>query len=233
MGITGRVRLLVAVGAVGAVVVLATGLAIGRDPGKVLPPNPEASMTEQQRQSFEASLSASFETRYAAWIANLDVSNIDLTKVEHDELLVSSVAPVTSLSAAVKKADQIIVGTVTALKPTTNGVIVTLGVERSVKGSAATTVTISQGSNFLPTEDWQRVTVGDDPGGPMLLPGQRVELLLFTGSTGMSEVEGYTGTYYLDAGGVRPLTGNPFAASVSGISELQFGDLTKSAQSAP
>lgn len=188
--------------------------------------NPDAGLTDSQRNANYAAARASFDARYQQWIADLDVTKLDFSSLPHVELNVSVLPPQPTLIAAKSKADRIVVGTVTGLKPTTSGTFVSLSVSRTIKGANGSTITLRQASGLRPTSDWKGVMIADSPGEPLLLPGTRVELFLQTATDGVLEIQSVTGFYYLSPSGVRALELNPFASSVNGLSESQFATAT-------
>lgn len=190
--------------------------------------NPDAGLSDAQRNANYANLRASFDARYAKWVANLDLSKIDLYSLPHAELNVQVVPGQPTLRAAKSKADWIVVGTAVSLKPTVNGTLVSLAVSRSLKGGQTSSITLRQASGLRPTADWTGVFIADSPGEPLLLPGTRVELFLQKSPDGVPEIQSITGMYYLGASGVKALDLNPFAASVDGQAESVFVAATAS-----
>ena len=217
-GLTGfRSRLTAAAAALTMLLVFAAGLATGAIKGPF--PNPDAGLSDSARNSVYASLRSAFDARYSAWVNSLDVSKIDLGVLPHHEMLVEVAPPEPSLASAKANADRIIVGKVGALKPTLNGTLVTLTVERTLKGPASASITIRQTSGLRPSPDWASILIADSPGEPLLLPGNRVELLLQNTSDGVPVIQSVSGTYFLTSTGVRALQLNPFASAVNGLSE--------------
>src|SRR5256885_3297736 len=205
-------------------VALTTAYATGSGKGPFV--NPDAGQSDAQRNAHYSNLRASFDAHYAHWVANLDVSTINLNSLPHEQMNVLVVPGQPTLQAARSKADRIIIGTVDGLKPTVSGTLVSLSVGRSLKGVASANLTVRQASGLRPTQDWKGVYIADSPGEPLLLPGTRVELFLQISSDGVAEIQSITGMYYLTDSRVKALDLNPFAGSVNGQSESEFAAAT-------
>ena len=120
-------------------------------------------------------------------------------------------APLKDLDAAAKHADAIVVRRVAAVTPDGFGSIVTVNVDRSLKGDALVrSVRVRQSSGFFPTMDWSGVVISDAENEPLLLPGQRVVLLLAAVDTPDAEfeVQSFTGHYLVGREGIKALAGN-------------------------
>jgi hypothetical protein len=199
---------------------LAVSVAAG---GKLVPTNPDAGLSDQERDARYSQARAEFEKRYEEWKAGLDLATVDLATLPRSELMIQSAAPEPTLSAAVQAADRIIVGSVQSLRATTSaGTLVTLRVEQTLKGSSASTLTIRQGSSIEPGADWNGMMIGDAPGDPLLLPATRVVLFLQDAPDGIPYVQAFSGIYYLEGGRVRALELNPFAPAIEGLPESDF-----------
>lgn len=190
--------------------------------------NPDAGLTDTQRDQNYASARTEFESRYAQWIASLDISKVDLTAVPHVEMNVVVLPGQPTLAAAKARADIIVVGTVAGLKPMVSGTAVSVAVARTLKGQESSSITVRQASGFRPTPDWKGIMIADSPGEPLLLPGTRFELFLERSSDGSLEIQSVTGMYYFTPNGVKALGSSPFASSVDGQSEVQFQAVTGS-----
>jgi hypothetical protein len=188
--------------------------------------NPDAGLSDAQRNAKYEAARAAFEARYAAWVQNLDVSTLDLSSLPHVALNVNVEPGQPTLSAAKQKSDVIVIATASGLQPTTSGTIVTLSVERAIKGSVSQSISVLQASGLRPTQDWQHVVIADSPGEPLILPGTRLELFLENAGGGPYQIQSVTGMYYLESGYVRPLALNPFAPSLTGLTEGAFLDAT-------
>jgi hypothetical protein len=188
--------------------------------------NPDAGLTDAQRDANYANGRADFEARYAQWVASLDVNTLDLSSLQHVELNVIGPPGQPSLQAAKSKADRIVVGHVTAIKPTVNGTVVSVAVSRTLKGDQRSVIEVRQSSGLRPTSDWKGVVIADSPGEPLMLPGVRAELFLQASSDGMLRVQSVTGMYLLTASGVKALELNPFGSSVNGLPEDTFENQT-------
>ena len=137
-------------------------------------------------------------------------------------MMVEQVAPQPSFEAALQAADRAIAGTVTSLRATTQGTLVTLDANRTLKGAEESSLTLRQGSGVQPGHDWKEMVVVDAPGDPLLLPGTHGMLLIEDEPGGVPYVQPLSGTYYLDTRGVRALPLNPFGETVNGLSEADL-----------
>ena len=168
-----------------------------------------------------------FEARYAQWLDGLDLAAINWATLPRDSLIGGSrLPPPQSLQAAYAAAVVIVKGSVVGLQPEREpiGTKVTIRVSEVIKGSAASTVDIIQGSGLEADPSWGEPHLGEDEGDPLLMPGQSVILLLQNSGRpdGLLVAEYATGIYYLTSDGMQPLDANPFASTVSGVTEAVF-----------
>jgi hypothetical protein len=207
-------RFLALVGAFAAVAVAVPAVVFAVPGGKQQRTNPDAGLTDAQRDARYSAGRGEFEARYADWIKGLDVSKLDLASLPHADLNGYYLPPQPNLSAAAAAAGTIVSGVVTGIQPRTSGSTATLSVETAIKGAAADSIVISQAGGFQPTQDWKGAMIADAEAAPTLLPGDRVLLFVSTSAAGSDayEVQGWTGTYRLANGRVTPLAGNPFKA---------------------
>ena len=123
-----------------------------------------------------------------------------------------------TLDQWVASADNIIVGTATAIKPNPfSASLVTCALTETLKRPRLQEVTIVQPGELQPTSDLRWVIVASAPRDPLLLPGQDALPFLTkaAGKTNFS-VQAVTGTYAISEGSVEAALGNPFAVEVSG-----------------
>jgi len=195
-------------------------------PGYKTPaPNPFAEMSSEQQATAIATARASFEQRLEVWMANLDISTLDLQELPRAEAMVLSQPGKATLDEAVDAATAIIIGTVTGLRPDRFSTVITVNVERSLKGNIARRpIQIIQGSGFQPGLDWSGVVIADHPNDPLMLPGTRAVLFLQKSSSPDAEfsIQGFSGHYELKAGSVTVLGGNTFGAAIAGEPEATF-----------
>jgi len=166
-----------------------------------------------------------FTKRLAAWNASLDVASLDLGRLRHSELATYSDDSKPSLDEAVSAASRIIVGRVKELRPSVTdmiGTLVTLEVERTLKGESGGSITVLQSSTFYPTPDWKGVMILDAPGEPLMLPGNRYLLFLQEDPRFPPAVQRFSGYYELKGGTVHALELNAFRAEADGILESGF-----------
>jgi hypothetical protein len=226
---------IVAVGAAGAKAATTSSAA------KAPNPNTEAGLTDAQRNAIYQNNSLQWEQKLQTWYANLDTSKLgDLHNLRRGEMMADFVqTPAPSLQLAVAKADVVATVTVTSIRsmllstdpsvPPLTVTYVTARVESHDKGSLPNTVMFRQNGGLVPTPDWSGVEISDAATEPILLPGDRVILLLNSDSVTASSkayiagqylIEPWTGEYKLDANDkVVPLDQNPFKVQVAGESE--------------
>jgi hypothetical protein len=224
-----RTSVVVSVVAALAVILIIVGSTAGG--GKRLLANPDAGLTDEQRAAKHAEERTAFEARLAQWTKDLDVSKLNLASLPHAELMLQLSPPATSLTAAVARADRVVIGTVSSIRPSMTGTMITLSVETSIKGNSPGTLEIRQSSTLRPTPDWKGVVIADSPGGPLLLPGTRAELLLMASPDGFLDVQESTGVYLFTSQGVKATGNNPFAASVDGKHEAALVSESRTAAS--
>lgn len=216
-----RVLTRLVIGGVAAGVVATVGitaLAAGIAKGPVS--NPDAGLTDTQRDQAYKAATAKFEARYQAWLASIDPSSVPYDALPHSDMTAISEAPAQTLADAKAHATLIVVGRVRSIRPTAfDGTYVTMDIDRSLKGAASGTLLVHQGGGLRPTPDWKGMFIADAPNAPLLLPGHR--FIVFLQGTS-AEVQGFTGEYELVGGAVRPTKLNPFGDSVSGKSEAEF-----------
>jgi hypothetical protein len=190
---------------------------------KVLPPDPEAGLTDVQKEALHQQARSTFVTRYTAWLNTLNIAALDLHGLRRYDLNADVLPGQPTLTAAVQQAGLVVVGTVMAITPTTfSGTNTTLGVDQVVKGTTQSPLTNNQGGGLRPTLDWTGVTIADEPGSPLLLPGDRAILFLQVDNLGRLYIQSVSGWYQVTGGLVTASAGNPFASSVTGKTEATF-----------
>ena len=186
--------------------------------------NPDVGLTDAQREQNYSDARDAFNARYQAWLASLDFATINYSGLDRAPLNAYYDAPAEpSLSAAKAKADLIVLGNVRSIRPTAfDGTYVTLDVDSSIKGAAASTVVIHQGGGLRPTPDWKGMYIAYAEDAPLLIPQDRAMVFLYRAQSGALEIQSFTGLYRSKAGRLSSVPGNPFAASVDGTSETAF-----------
>lgn len=179
-------------------------------------PNPDAGLTDANRNAKYNAMRSEFDAHYAQWLAALDLSQLDLGALPHSEINSFHRGPVGDITAAAAAADVIVTGSVTHLALGSSGSTATVVVDRLLKGTASREVLVRQAGGLRPAPDWKEVIVADSSAAPTLLPGDSVLLLLQRSSGDEYEVQGYTGTYLLKNGTVVPVEGNPSASAMQG-----------------
>jgi hypothetical protein len=209
--------ILAAVGSNGGI----TGITGGKHPVA----DPDAGLTVDERLARHTAERLEFEKRITAWFESFDPASVDLRSLEHHERLSSYDDPAKDLDEAVSIADAIIVGSVVEVRFDRDGAVVTLDVDQALKGGPVMgTAVIRQASGVWPTPDWKGVFIVDAPNDPLLLPGERVVLLLNRiSSPGADfEVQSVTGHYRIASQAIIALEANPFRSLVHGESESAF-----------
>ncbi len=191
---------------------------------KTIPPNPDAGLSDAEREARYAQLWSEFEQRYTAWLNDLDISKLDLRSLPRGDIMADYEPGQPSLRGAVARADLIVVGTVSAIKPTPfSGTITTISVDQTFKGQSVSTVVVNQAGGLRPAnQDWTGVTIAQGGNGAMLLPGDRAVLLLENDKRVGYYIQGFSGWYQVVCGLVHSNPGNAWGASVNGITEAAF-----------
>ena len=194
----------------------------GKGPTKDAPCNPEAGLSDPEREALHQRLWNEFVTRYTVWLNSLDIGKLDLHSLPRGELSALYVPGQPSLREAVARADLIVVGRVLAIRPTPfSGMVTTFSVDGALKGPAAPTVVFTQTGGLEPTQDWSGIVIAEGGNGAMLLPGDRAVLLLEWTSLGY-EIQSSSGWYQVVNGVVQPNSLNTWGASIDGIAEAAF-----------
>jgi len=164
-----------------------------------------------------------FETHYAAWLASLNVSRLNLHALQRSDSTAAFAPPqVASLTEAVQSATFVVKVRAMSLRPTTfNGSYVTVSVDATYKGTTPSTIEIHQGGGLRPTRDWKQVLIVDSADAPLLLPGDRAYLFLQQMGSELI-IQPFTGFYQLDRGNVSSLIGNPFRADLAKKTEAEM-----------
>jgi hypothetical protein len=208
---------------VGVVVVLGA-LALGRlaaatPPPKIVPPDPDAGLTDAQREAAYASGRAESAARYAKWLDDFIASGRSAADLPRADLMVADRAPASTLAAAKAAADLIVVGHVLSDEFTVDGTFVTFGIDRVATGTApAPSVTIVMNGGPQPDPTISTGVLAVDDAAPVLLPGDTAMLFLeLSKSTGNYEVQPTSGFYKIARGGVEAVEGNPFGGTLDGL----------------
>jgi hypothetical protein len=221
---TARIRpLIVSIAILCAVVGVGAAVADSANP-KAPNPNTEANLTDAQRNQLYEQNWQQFQARYVQWVAALDLTKVNLRVLPRQPILADFVGPIDqNLAQATADADLAVRAEIVSIKPTAfDGTYVTIQVAGNLKGSApAGTMVVHQGGGLRPTPDWNGMYIADSPDAPLMLPGDRVVLLLKQRS-GIYEPESFTGLYRITAGRISAVPGNPFAGSIDGQSEPVF-----------
>ena len=193
-------------------------------------PDPEAGLTDAERDALHRRLWDQFVTRYTAWLQCVDISKLDLHALPRHELNTSWLPGQLNLSEAASKANLIIIGTVTEFSPTPfSGPNTALAIDETLKGSPAPTLKIAQDGGVRPTEDWTGVTISEGGNRAMLLPGDRGVLLLQEDGKGGYYIQGVSGWFQIVNGVVRANSYNEWGPSVEGKTEAEFVEMIKAA----
>lgn len=208
---------------IGLVVFLASSIMLAAAAGeKMAPGDPDAGLTDSQRQQIYSAGRDSFNFRYESWVASLDPSTIDYGVLDRAPLLALYAAPEPTLGAAKARSALIVLGIVRSIRLTAfDGTYVTLDVVGVVKGNAPGTILIHQGGGLRPSPDWKGMFIADALDAPLLVPKDRALVFLQKGSAGF-EIQGFTGLYRSKLGKLSAVEGNPFAGTVNGALEADF-----------
>ena len=221
----------------------------GTDPGISPPPfaTPSADkpasdpssgtvVSNQQAEAQRQQVEQAFYAQYAAWLASLNVSSMDLHSLPRYPVMGSPAPGQPSLQAAVTNANVVVVGTVASIVPTAlNGTQTTISIDwnresglpgskqANIGNSNLSTLVVNQSGGLRPTPDWSGATIADDPGSALLLPGDQVVLLLQAGIGGANpSIQSISGWYEVVNGVVQANALNPWGSQVNGMTEPAF-----------
>jgi hypothetical protein len=178
--------------------------------------NPEAGMTDAQREALHQQQRTAFEDRYKAWLGSLDPSTIGWASLPRNSIAAGYAPPAPTLAAAIANADDIVIGTVTSMRPVMFGTYSTLALDRTVKGSLPATTVIYQGGWLMPTADWKGASISEADNAPLLIPGDQALLFLTKDPRGDLEIQGFSGYYRVKDGLVAPLRIDGFETGFRG-----------------
>lgn len=198
-----------------AAVLLAGSTALATGAIKAPHANPEAGLSDAQRNQLYQNNWNQFQTHYEAWLAGLNYAKLNWRKLSRSPQDVSTLpAPGTSLPSALSAADVVVHARAVSVRPTAfDGTFVTIQVLESYKGSARGAVlTVHQGGGLRPTPDWSGAFIADAPDAPLMLPGDEVVALLNL-HNGQLFPEPYTGLYWIANGVTHSVALNPFGQS--------------------
>ncbi len=200
------------------------------NPPGYVPPNPDAGLTDTQKDAHYKAATKTWEERLTEWSNCLDLRGIDLRAIHQGVSTADFVAAEPTLRLAVARAEAVVITTITAVRPTAlSGTMTTASVEQTLKGPKASNLEIHQFWHLLPANPdntgIQMVVGGDNPA---LLPGDRAMLFLQKQSNG---------GYYLEVGGAFPIVAGVVRASgypdwqrsANGENEHDFMELVKAA----
>ncbi|MGH3262082.1 MAG: hypothetical protein ACRDNS_08825, partial [Trebonia sp.] len=163
---------------IGAVVLAATGTVVasatstsvaGTAGGKPVPaPNPDAGLTDAQRNAIYQQTEASFQQRYKAWLKSAAAHSQNLRALPRHPMAASYLPGQPTLLAAKQKAEVIISGTVTAIRFEPGTAVLTVHVNRTVKGSAGNDILVIQGGGLFPDPDFKHASLTINESAPLL-----------------------------------------------------------------
>jgi hypothetical protein len=195
-------------------VVLLTQAAGGKAPTNPWEGLSDAQRLQQIRSAYEAQ---------AAFVRDFVASDVDPRSLRRDAIEGFSAGPGT-LDEALAESDVVVVGSVTGVtfEPVADQwmgrAISTVDVERTLKGDAAGEIRVVAAGNPAPTAEGSPELQEIDT-APVLLPGDRVVLMLVKTSGGdLIQLPG-SGTVYLVDGMTHPLLRSPTAPSVTRLPE--------------
>jgi hypothetical protein len=192
-------------------------------------PDNEAGLSDSQREALHKQGWSNFQHRYTAWVKSLKVDKVDLHSLPRHPLNTLALPGQPSLRDAVAKADVIVVGCVSAIRPRTSlsGTNTTFSVEQTVKGSSISNVTFTQSGFLFPTADYSGAVILQSADGALLLPGERAVLLLQKSSSDGYVIQSVSGWYQVVNGVVRSNGFNRWGESVDGRTEGDFVQMLK------
>jgi hypothetical protein len=194
-----------------------------------VPPDPTRCMTDAEKDAYFRAHSDRFWAEYGAWLANLDLSHIDLHALPRGGSTADFFLPrqLRTLAAAVGDADLIVLGRVDSVSAG-DGLATRFGVDEAIKGDAGPTITVDQPAHLEPVGgDWSKIEIVEPDGMRALLPGDRAVLFLklesALGRSGHYLIQVWTGWYQIGAdGAVQASSANPFGESIQSESVSTF-----------
>jgi hypothetical protein len=218
-------------GLAAALLIVAAVGAVALTGSAKLPPDPWAGLSNPER---EAQVQAAYDQQ-AKFIRDFQASGRDPRSLRRDAAEAFFVGP-DSLREALRSADVVVVATVrnTTFEPVAGQWLgqarVTIDVLRGVKGEPEGALELIQPGSPAPTADGhgqlQEVDIA-----PVLLPGDRVLLMLHMDASGTLTPLPGAGIVYLEAGRARALDRSPLRSLVSGRTEAEVLDLYTAALS--
>jgi len=213
---------------------------------KTPPPDPYQNGTTSERATAYTQGLQSHLTRRAQFIQNFQASGQNPATLQRITKAASYAPPLPSLSEALKTADLVIDGTVTKVVFTPSATIATIHISNLQKASSAATarlgiaqptdVQVALGYSVEPDSSYTTGRLIVPENEPVLLPGSHATLFLQVDasvSTPRFSIQSFTGSYEITPSGtIAPVSGNPFAAQVQGLTPDQFaarvaGELSK------
>lgn len=194
------------------------------------PANPEAGMSDAEREAVHQQGTSAFQQRLTSWVNSLNLQNLNLHALPHVSMTASAVAGQPSLADAAAKADLIVVGTVSLIHPRAmSGTETTFTVDQTLKGTSVPTVTFNQSGTLVPTPDWNGTTILDGPDGSLLLPGDSAVLLLRSDGAGGYLIQSISGWYQVVDGLIQANGLSPWGKALDGQTESAFIQLIQAA----
>jgi hypothetical protein len=194
--------------------------------------NPDAGLSDAQRDALHKQAWSVFQQRYAAWVQSMKTENIDLHALPRQVVGGTPLPGQASLRDAVAKADVIVVGCISAIRPmATSGTETTVSVEQTLKGSVGSDVLVDQTGGLFPTPDYKSAVIGQGAES-LLLPGDRAILLLQKSTTSSDyTIQNISGWYQVVAGVVHGIS-SWSTTTVNGKTEADFVQRIKDAEAA-
>jgi len=188
------------------------------------PPSPDAAMPPDQRDAKYKALQEGYFKKFDEWLQSDFVKSQDLRSLPQSPLLGEPVPGYHSLEEAVDHADIVVLGKVVAVTTGTQ-TETTFRVERTAKGTPASTISFVQAGGIRPGADFDHPIMAVDEASPMLFPGDRAVLLLeLLARTGRWRIQNYSGEYRTDpAGNISSTPQNRFH-DVDAMTETQLLD---------
>ena len=190
-------------------------------------PDPDAGLTNEQRDAAYRAASAEDAKQYAEWVQSDFVQSQDLGSLAQYPLLADYPAGSNSLEDAVDQADLAVLGSVKHVAPGTP-IVTMFRIERIAKGAAPNVITIIQNGGIRTDGDYKHAVLAFDRSTPMLLTGDRAVLLLQHDPSDKNHytIQHFSGEYRSSAGRVTSVKGNGFH-DVDGMSEKDLIDRIK------
>jgi hypothetical protein len=183
--------------------------------------DPDAGKSRAQVDAEQQAASDDFWRRFPIWIREQRTKISDPSSLPRAEILASVAAPPQTIAAATSLASVIARGKVSTVAfQDTGDTLVSIDVTDELAGVAHDQLDVLFVGGLRPVPDWDHVVLGFVAAAPIPNVGDDLVLFLTRSPTqnGAFEPQPFTGIYWVDSSGLRPVEGNPLAQLIEGKS---------------